>query len=193
MPPDAPILPAMENSIAPGLLIAMPALDDPNFFRSMVLLCAHSQEGAFGMVLNHPLALTASELCADTDIAWDGGQGVPVHSGGPVEFQRGWLLHDGTQILPESQEFAPDLFLTGSLAALTGFAAAPSGDFRLILGYSRWGPGKLEEELADGSWLTAPLNSELAFLNDPAAMWTRALGSLGIEPAHLVDAGTQLN
>ncbi|MFO0748820.1 MAG: YqgE/AlgH family protein [Myxococcota bacterium] len=178
----------MSFTLAPGLLIAMPSLADPNFHRSVIVLAAHTREGAFGLVINQPLDLPVAAICSEAGIAWRGGHTQKVLCGGPVERQRGWLLHatskrfEGTQVVDEG------LSLTASRDGLVAYASDPDGTFRLLLGYAGWGPGQLDREVLQGSWLTAPLRPELVFDTPRADVWARALSLSGIDPAHLVDA-----
>lgn len=187
------MLRAMSFTLAPGILIAMPGLTDPNFHRSVIVLAAHTREGAFGLVLNQPLDLPVAAICGEAGIEWRGGHTQKVLCGGPVERQRGWLLHatkerfEGTQVVDEG------LSLTASRDGLTAYAANPDGPYRLLLGYAGWGAGQLDREVLQGSWLTAPLARELVFDTPRAEVWARALALSGIDPAHLVDGPTHLH
>jgi len=171
----------------------MPNLMDPNFFRSVVVLCAHTSEGAFGLVINQELELPVSAICAEADIEWDGDQDLKVYAGGPVERQRGWLLHDSELMFEGSQIIDAGLALTTSQDGLAAFGKNPNGRFRLVLGYAGWGPGQLDQEITQGSWLTGPLSQELLFDTPREAIWQRAMELVGVDPTHLVDAGTQIN
>jgi len=171
----------------------MPNLLDPNFARSVVLLCAHNAEGAFGLVLSQALDLPVAAICGEIGVTWAGDDTAKVHAGGPVERQRGWLIHDAGERYEGSQLVADGIALTSSQEGLVAYGRAPEGRFRLVLGYAGWGAGQLEEELAQGSWLTAPPSPALVFETPPADMWRAALALVGVDPAHLVDAGTQIN
>ena len=179
--------------MAPGLLIAMPNLMDPNFFRSVVLLCAHTTEGAFGLVINQELELPVAAICAEAEIDWTGDQQQKAYAGGPVERQRGWLLHDSTMRFDGSQVVDEGLALTSSQDGLAAYGRNPGGRFRLVLGYAGWGAGQLDQEIAQGSWLTAPVSLEVLFDTPREAIWQRAMELVGVDPTHLVDAGTQIN
>lgn len=183
----------MSFTVAPGLLIAMPNLMDPNFFRAVVLVCAHTREGAFGLVVNQELEIPVAAICGEADIEWLGDQSQRVYCGGPVERQRGWLIHDSAVRFEGSQVVDEGLALTTSQDGLVAYGREPSGRFRLVLGYAGWGAGQLEQEIAQGSWLTAPVSLELLFETPRSAVWSRALELVGVDPTHLVDAGTQLN
>ncbi|MEM9250476.1 MAG: YqgE/AlgH family protein [Pseudomonadota bacterium] len=171
------------------LLIAMPGMADPRFDRSVVFLCAHSTEGAMGLVVNNVVAdLSFAELLSQLDITpADDVQSLPVHMGGPVEHGRGFVLHsseysDKDATLQVDETFA----MTATLDILEDIARGLGPDRSLMaLGYAGWGPGQLEGEIARNAWLTCPARSELVFSTDPDAKWTGALATLGIDPLTL--------
>ncbi len=171
----------------------MPSLQDPNFARSVVVLAAHSDEGAFGLIINHALEVAMSAICAEADIPWSGDDTLPVFGGGPVERQRGWLLHPSALTFDATQPIVEGLSVTTSQDGLAAYGAEPGGRFRLVLGYAGWGPGQLEREIAEGSWLTGPISAGLVFDTPPDAQWRAAMALVGVDPDHLVDAGTQIN
>lgn len=183
----------MSFSLAPGLLIAMPSLDDPSFHRAVVLMCAHNDDGAFGLVLNRTIDLPVATVCADADVQWDGSDLAKVHDGGPCERQRGWVLHSAEETFDGSQVVGDGVSLTASHSALEAFGRDESGPFRLLLGYAGWSPGQLESEVAEGAWLTAPVSAEIVFRTSQDATWRAALASVGVNPANLVESGNQLN
>lgn len=180
----------MRLSLAPGLLIAMPRLDDPNFFRSVVLMCAHTREGAFGLVLNHGIDLPMQKICEEQGIPWAGDASQKALSGGPVERHRGWLLHPSDKRFEGTQVIDDGLALTASREGLVAYAQDPDGPYRLMLGYAGWGPGQLDGEVLHGSWLTAPLDRplvDLLFKSPRTSLWQRVLAHVGVDPAHLVE------
>lgn len=183
----------MSFSLAPGLLIAMPSLADPNFFRSVVLLCAHTREGAFGLVINHPLDLPVQAICEEANIPWRGDSTQKALCGGPVERQRGWLLHPTTKRFEGTQIIDEGIGLTASRDGLVAYAAEPEGPYRLLLGYAGWGPGQLDREVLAGSWLDAPLDAELVFDTPRTSMWQSALAKVGVHPAHLVEGSSHIH
>jgi putative transcriptional regulator len=183
----------MAFSVAPGLLVAMPSLLDPNFFRSVVLMCAHSEEGAFGLVINQRLEIPVAAICAEAEVTWEGGEGPVVFNGGPVERQRGWLIHSDEVAFEGSQPVAEGVALTTSHDALEAYGRDPDGPFRLMLGYAGWGRGQLDAEIHAGAWLTAPASRQLVFTTPIAQLWTETMKSLGVDPSRLVESGTQLN
>jgi putative transcriptional regulator len=174
-----------ESSLAPALLVAMPQLADPNFHRTAVLLVEHGDEGTFGLVLNRPTPLLASELCGGLDIEWRGAAQATVCSGGPCQPDTGWLLFDGAQSF-DAQTVLDGLHFARSLDVLRRVAQDPPRHARLFLGYSGWGPGQLEQELAAGAWIVAPAEPGLVFHQDLDGLWDRVLRGLGIDPATLV-------
>jgi len=178
-----------EIDLTGQVLIAMPGMGDPRFDRSVIFLCAHSAEGAMGLVVNHPVAdLTFAELLSQLDIApGDDMAGVPIHMGGPVEHGRGFVLHsaeyqESDATLHVSAEFG----MTATLDILEDIARGRGPARSLMaLGYAGWGPGQLEGEIARNAWLTAQASSELVFETPPSDKWERALASLGIDPLML--------
>jgi putative transcriptional regulator len=184
-----------ETSLAPGLLLAMPQLIDPNFTRAVVLMIEHNDEGSFGLVVNQPSELSAIELLESLDIAWRGDPGARVWSGGPVMPTSGWVLHEPTPAAGEvakdmatgtTVRIAPGLDLSTSPDKLRAIAEAPPAGVRLLLGYSGWGPGQLADEMARGSWLHADAEARLIFDTPAEDMWQSALRTLGIDPETIV-------
>lgn len=183
----------MSFSVAPGLLIAMPTLADPNFFRAVVLMCGHSEEGAFGLVINHRFDLPVADVCSDAGVAWRGGEEPRVYCGGPVERERGWVVHLDSAGLEDSEAVGGGVAITTSLNALEAYGDDTTGSYRLVLGYAGWGPQQLQDEIASGCWLTAPIDAGVVLDAEHDMIWERALRSVGVDPAHLVSGGTMLN
>jgi putative transcriptional regulator len=184
-----------ETNLAPGLLLAMPQLVDPNFTRAVVLMIEHNDEGSFGLVVNQPSTLSATELLETLEIDWGGDHDAVVWSGGPVMPSSGWVLHEPTPRAGEpardmsegsTVQIVPGLDLSTSPDKLRAIAEAPPARVRLLLGYSGWGPGQLAEEMARGSWLHADADPELIFDTPPDELWQSALRSLGIDPETIV-------
>jgi putative transcriptional regulator len=185
----------METRLAPGFLLAMPQLIDPNFTRAVVLMVEHNDQGSFGLRINQPIEMTAEELLESMGIDWNGDPDVLVWAGGPVQPNSGWILHEPDELTPTSAEpmgsegtvlICPGVALSSSPDALRELASAPPDNFRLILGYSGWGPGQLASEMARGSWLHADADPELIFATPSEDMWEKALRSLGIDPETIV-------
>ncbi len=177
-----------DTPLAPGLLIAMPQLLDPNFRRAVVLLVHHDDEGTFGLVVNREAEITVERLCDALDIDWGGDDAMSLGWGGPVQPNTGWMIFDSSdrQALDEATGVAPGLHVAGSLDALRRVAMDPPEHLRLLLGYAGWAPGQLEQELAQGAWLLAPASPEVVFDVEPEAMWEHVVRSLGIDPTTLV-------
>ena len=179
---------ADQRTIAPGLLLAMPQLVDPNFFRSVVLMVEHSAEHSFGLVVNRPVDLKVAEVLSSTGFAWGGDPDASVCSGGPVMQRSGWLLHSGSPRAGDATQLAEHVFLSTSPEELRAIAEDPPQHTRFLMGYAGWGAGQLSGELAQGAWLTADANARLVFETPPERMWETALRSIGIEPSTLVAA-----
>ncbi len=170
------------------LLIAMPAMEDPRFAQSVVYLCAHSVEGAMGLVINRPLARPSfEELLRQLDIApLPPARQIRLWAGGPVDNGRGFVLHTSDWTGEGSLRVNDRLALTASLDVLK--AIAEGGGPReglLALGYAGWGPGQLEAELGQNAWLTVPAEEALVFDSGYDTKWRRALATLRIDPLAL--------
>jgi putative transcriptional regulator len=183
------------TSLVGQMLIAMPTLADPNFWRTVVLLGVHSQdEGAFGLVINRPLDV---EL---TDVLQELGKDSPISSfpevlgGGPVEPAHGFVLFEQGSYETDpltTLKISETLSVSGSTETLAGLVQGKiEGRFYLLLGYSGWAPGQLEREIEDNSWLVAPLDSSIIFDIPSEERWAAALQSIGVEPGALVDMGS---
>jgi putative transcriptional regulator len=171
------------------LLIAMPGMGDPRFAHAVVLLCAYSSDGAMGLIVNKPTQdLRMRDLLEQLSISHTRQtRNLPVHFGGPVEHGRGFVLHDPGYRSPiSSLDVNDDFAMTATLDILEDMArgAGPSRAL-LALGYSGWGPGQLESELAQNGWLTCDADSQLVFDTPDAAKWETALTRLGISPLML--------
>lgn len=177
-------------SLAPALLLSMPQLLDPNFARTVVLLCEHAPEGAFGLIVNRPSEISAAEAVSLTPpIATPND--LPLLIGGPVEPHRGWIL---TARQPEDVEFrevGAGLFLSASPVLLRrALMSRPAPKRTVVLaGYAGWGPGQLDQELEHSSWLIMPVELDLIFEIPSAASWEMAIRRLGADP-HLLHMGS---
>lgn len=172
------------------LLISTPSMGDRRFAHSVIYLCAHGEDGAFGLVLNRPLPhLTLGEVLKQIGIEDESGRGdLPVFSGGPVETQRGFVLHAAGSPEDEMAQALPGgLMLSASTDILRAIARGEGPqDWLLCLGYSGWGPGQLERELAQNAWLTAEAPHGLIFASEPGHdHWNGALRSMGVDPLSL--------
>lgn len=176
----------METDLTGQLLIAMPEMGDPRFFRSVIFVCAHASDGAMGLILNKPMAgLRFSKLAEQLDISvGDGLRDMQVMLGGPVEESRGFVLHTRDFEAGETTLSVTDrIGLTSTLDVLQELATGGGPEKALLaLGYSGWGPGQLEQELAENAWLTAPADELLVFGRAYEHKWTAALKSIGVDP-----------
>jgi putative transcriptional regulator len=175
------------------VLIAMPGMQDPRFHRSLVYLCAHSGDGAMGIIVNkcadnlkledlfEKLGIPVGDLIA----------GTPVHYGGPVETGRGFVLHsadyksdDATMKVDEATS------MTATLDILHAMAGNRGPDRAIVaLGYAGWSPGQLEAELQANGWLACPADQDLLFGPDEETKWDKALAKLGVHPSMLSATG----
>jgi len=171
-----------ETSLAPGLLLAMPQLNDPNFVRSVVLMIEHSEQGSFGLVVNQPSPIRATDLLETLSLSWAGDPAAVVWIGGPVGRTTGWVLHEplGSEAAPGTVVVGPGLELSASNDRLRVIAASPPPRIRLFLGYAGWGAGQLADEMARGSWIHAEADPALIFDGPPEEMWSRTLRSVGV-------------
>jgi len=174
------------------LLIAMPGMGDARFDRSVILICAHSEDGAMGIIINKPSPeLSFSGLLEQLEIPRaPEGRDIRVHFGGPVERSRGFVLHSADYPRGPATMTVPGGYcMTATLDILEAFArgTGPSLAF-LALGYSGWGPGQLEAEILRNDWLLADAQTDLIFSAQDGAKWTRALKTLGIDPLTLSSA-----
>lgn len=166
----------------------MPQLVDPNFTRTVVLLCKHNEEGAFGLVVNRPL-VTSGGVIVNLDPPVATERELEVWIGGPVEPERSCMLVAGRaeeQRVFGGVPIADGLFLSTSPDLLRRLLEpVPPPDARLIVGYSGWGPGQLEGELQGSSWLLSDIDRDLLFNTPAEHMWERAIRRLGADPAAL--------
>ena len=174
------------------LLIAMPAMADSNFAHSVVYLCAHTADGAMGIVLNQPLAAPSFEDLLKTLEVQPAppARTIRLHSGGPVDNGRGFVLHTTDWTGEGSLTVDRGVALTASLDVLKAIAKGGGPEQGLLaLGYAGWGPGQLDREMKQNAWLTVPVQAPadlgLLFDSEHETKWRRALGKLGIDPVLL--------
>ncbi len=185
--PDAPSAAA---SLADHFLVAMPALDDPNFERSVTLLCQHDPAGAMGLVVNRPSDFTLGELLDQLHIT-----GAPealaaqrVLAGGPVQPERGFVLHDDPRPWASTLRFGRGLAVTTSRDILEAMARGEGPAHAVVaLGYAGWDAGQLEDELAANSWLTVPAEQAILFATPMEQRWQAAARALGVDLSRLAD------
>ena len=170
------------------LLIAMPGMRDERFFKSVIYMCAHTNEGAMGLVLNQRLeSLTFTELMSQLDLDENHTpENVPVHFGGPVEAGRGFVLHTSDYRQDATLEVEDGVALTATVDILKAIAKGNGPQKSLLaLGYAGWGPGQLDMEIRANGWLQVPSDSDLIFDSDVDTKWERAIQRLGIDPRML--------
>ena len=175
------------------LLIAMPAMGDPRFQRSVIYMCAHSDEGAMGLIVNKPAVdLKFTDLLKQLNIpVGERTREIRVHIGGPVEHGRGFVLHSADYGNPDTTLQVDDRFgMTATLDILQDLSRGDGPESCLLaLGYAGWGPGQLERELQANAWLACDAAPELVFGTDDAGKWEAALASMGITPSLLSATG----
>jgi putative transcriptional regulator len=175
------------------LLISMPGMGDSRFERAVIFLCAHSTDGAMGLIVNKPAPeLRFSDLLSQLKISAEGERPEPrVHFGGPVEHGRGFVLHSAEYEVEGSTLNVSDAFaMTATVEILRDMARGAGPERALLaLGYAGWGPGQLESEIQANGWLTAAAEPDLVFGARDAGKWAAALQSLSIDPRMLSAEG----
>ncbi len=176
------------SSLAPAFLLSMPQMTDPNFARSVVLLCKHTEDGAFGLVVNRPL-VTTGRVTVNLDPPISTDRELQVWIGGPVEPQTSWVLvgHE-----PDEEEALRGMRITDHLYLSTSpellrllLEPSPPRRTRLIVGYAGWRSGQLEAELKESAWLLSDIDHDLMFNTPPEQLWEAAIRRLGADPATL--------
>lgn len=171
-------------------LIAMPALEDPNFHRSVTLVCQHDASGAMGIVINRAADYTLGELLDQLSLPTDDPRvaSLPIFSGGPVHADRGFVLHDDPREWNSTLRFGRGLAVTTSRDILAAMARGDGPRNALVaLGYAGWTAGQLEEELAQNSWLTVPADQGIVFTTPLQDRWQAAASALGVDLSVLAD------
>lgn len=158
------------------ILIAKPYLGDPNFERAVVMVCEHSEEGAFGLVINQPTQHILPDFFADISVA------VPVGIGGPVEPNTLHFLHTRGDLLDDAIELSPGLFWSGNFEQIKDYlnmGVIKSNEIRFYLGYSGWGDKQLDQEIDEDLWVITSAEKDWIFSTDPKDIWSAALRKLG--------------
>lgn len=163
------------------LLVSIPSLRDPNFFRTVVLMCDHDAQGALGLIVNRPAEFSVADALLPVAGAKDCS--LPMMLGGPVEPESAFILHRladrGGFELGDGVHFAADRPTLESIFSGDALKAPDAETLRLFLGYAGWGAGQLESEMKAGAWVAAPLEADLVFETDCQLMWASALRRLG--------------
>lgn len=177
------------------LLVAMPGMGDTRFERAVIFLCAHSDDGAMGLIINKPAPdlrfkdlLDQLEIDADADV---GESAIRVHFGGPVEHGRGFVLHSAEYVANgATMEVSDSYGMTATIDILRDIAAGQGPERSLLaLGYAGWGPGQLEHEIQANGWLVCDASDDLVFGDSDGGKWEASLASLGIDPRMLSAEG----
>jgi len=177
------------KTLAPGFLIAVPQLGDPNFHRSVILMVDHTDSGSMGLVINRPAPLTLGDLAKGQSMAIaEPRKGDAVFLGGPVETHRGFVLHDYAN-LDEKHEVVKGLYLSVTLDALLPLLQNAVCRLRFYLGYSGWGPKQLEREISAGAWLFTEARALPTLEGNPEELWDLTLREMGVDPVMLVPGG----
>lgn len=175
-------------------LIAMPGMADANFSRTVVYICAHSDDGAMGFVINRPQPLSFSDVLLHLDLVGEdevirlpgSTLDFPIHCGGPVESGRGFVLHSDDYMSESSIPVSDDICLTATLDIVRAISRGRGPQRGLMmLGYAGWGAGQIESEIGANGWLSCPAQEELIFDTNLDSKYERALGLMGITPAML--------
>ena len=172
------------------LLIAMPGMRDERFFKTVIYMCAHTEEGAMGLVLNQVMdSLSFPDLLEQLGIdEGNAGESVPIHFGGPVAAGRGFVLHSAEYQQDATLEVDDGVALTATVDILKAIARGYGPRQSLLaLGYAGWGPGQLDDEIRANGWLQAPADHELIFGGDQETKWERSIAKIGIDPRMLSD------
>lgn len=181
----------MSENLTKQLLIAMPSMEDPNFSRTVTLICEHNQDGAMGIVVNQPTTIFVDELLSNIESTDSSDKPEdkkpanlhdPVYAGGPVQIDRGFILHDSDKQWESTHIIDNHLSLTTSEDILIAVAQGKGPENILIaLGYAGWGAGQLEEEISANSWLTVPYDTQILFDTPVDKRWQCAATKLGVD------------
>ena len=175
-----------DSNLVGKLLIAMPDMSDPRFANTVVYMCAHSDEGGMGLIVNKPQPeIKFAKLLEQMDIpVAAGARVVRVHYGGPVEEQRGFVLHSNDYASDNGTLDVDDDFrMTATLQVSEDIACGQGPDVSMMaLGYAGWGPGQLEYEICQNGWLTCAPSDEILFGPENDGKWAAALKLLGVDP-----------
>lgn len=174
-----------DSPLRNSLLVAMPSLRDGFFAKSVVYICAHSEAGAMGIVINQKLPdVDFGDLLSQLNLP-ESKLIVPpiVHFGGPVESGRGFVLHSQDFMREDTVRINDKMCITGTIDILRAIAEGRGPDKSVFaLGYAGWGPGQLEAEMRANSWLTAPADDDIVFGQDLGHKWEKSFKRLGIDP-----------
>jgi putative transcriptional regulator len=181
---------AESSNLTNQFLIAMPSLADPNFFHSVTYICQHNEQGAMGIVINQPLEVQLGEVFSQMELDIDDQEIAlqTVFLGGPVEQERGFILHNAPHDWEATLHVTDNVSVTSSRDILKAMneGSGPQQTF-VALGYAGWSGGQLEQELADNAWLTGPADTQIIFEMPAEARWQAAAKLAGIDLSKLSD------
>ena len=172
-----------------SLLIANPVLPDPNFSRTVILLCDHDEQGSFGLVINRSTQLKAPDLFLNINILKSYNE--KIYLGGPVSQSMVFFLCRSPSAAGKLDEVCSGVYLGSNLETLESLYASlknPEQDIRFYLGYSGWSGGQLAEEMEQNSWLVQKANEQFIFLDSESLIWPKAVNSLGEKYQYLTKA-----
>ena len=173
-----------ENSLTNHFLIAMPGLVDPNFTRTLTYVCEHTDEGAMGIVINRPTELVLGDILAQLDITVISEEvaNTAVYQGGPVQPERGFVLHNDNNVWDSTLSVTPNISVTTSKDILEAIGQGKGPEkFLMALGYAGWNEGQLETELSENSWLSGPADMDILFTVATDNKLTAAAQQLGVD------------
>lgn len=174
------------ESLANHFLIAMPGLAESTFAQTVTYLCQHDEDGAMGIVINVPTDMRLGEIFSQLDIEGSFRARDTVMAGGPVQRERGFVLHGDGGFWQATLAITPELHLTSSRDILEAIAQGHGPSEHLVaVGYAGWSPGQLESELAANAWLTCPATREVLFHTPPDERFAAAMKLLGLDPGRL--------
>ena len=180
--------PPFSDSLAGHLLVATPQMTDPRFRRAVIFICQHDIEAAMGLVINQPNSdlsfqklaghLNLNQPFLDTE--------DPVYTGGPVEPQRGYILHTDDQMLPETIPIANGICLSLHVDMISEITRGLGPSFaKVMLGYAGWSAGQLEDEMRENMWVHLPATTDILFKTDTDNLWDKSFALIGLNPATL--------
>jgi len=159
----------------------MPQMQDPNFNGTLTYICEHNEQGAMGIIINRPIELSLAELLDQLDFPLK-GQESTIYAGGPVEPERGFILHNDTRDWEASLDTSPSLKLTSSKDILQAISEDEGPEnFLIALGYAGWSEGQLEQELAENTWLFCPSSQDILFHKNSHEKLPLAMRKMGID------------
>lgn len=181
-----------DTDLSGKFLLAMPGMGDPRFHKAVILVCAHDDNGAMGLVINHMLpGIDLENLLGQLNITAPAGKpnpvsGIAVMSGGPVDNVRGFIIHTPEFHQQDTVRINGEISVTGTVDALRAVASGEGPQQMIfVLGYAGWGPGQLDQELQDNAWLVFDAIPEIIFETESDKKWDAVVRRMGIDPIML--------